>query len=112
MTSIIEEIEYLHGLLKHRDRWYIDISCPDIPEFQDIAEKAKAHADKKLSDLGTYSIFRRFRKWEKEDKIIAPEDYYYLTFLDFLAWDLGRGALKGRELDLYEESINLTVKFI
>jgi len=102
-----EEIQLWHAFLKNRGKWYLDIYAPDIPEFQDIAEKAKSHADRKLSRMAFSSFWSAYKKWKKSDKIMSLKDDWYESFLNDLVCDLGLGALKGIEKDWYFESCYL-----
>jgi hypothetical protein len=117
MTNL-SEIRLLRGLLKNKAHWYIKVSCPDIEPFLTISEKAKSNADKRLSDMLIFFLFRRFQKWDKENwmefynKRGFLQKCYYQSFLSDLAWQLGYESLSGRERELYAESINLTINFI
>ena len=106
-----QEVKQLWELLQHRDRWYVDVTCPEIELFYDIAEKAKEYADYYLSRISMLELWRRFKLWEKSEKIMPPESDYYFSFLNDLVWEIGLSTLEGREKDLYEESINLFIKF-
>ena len=112
IITVKHEIKHLHSLLQHRNKWYVDIQCVDIPEFQDIAEKAKEIADYELSIMSVHALYNRYLKWEVSEKIIPPKADYYFSFLNDLVWDLGLSALEGREKDIYGDSINLKLYFI
>ena len=107
-----QEVKALWELLQHRDKWYVDVSCPDIDLFYDIAEKAKEYADYYLSRISTSELQRRFKLWEISEKIMPPESDYYFSFLNDLVWEIGLSVLEGIEKDRYEESINLELKFM
>jgi len=113
MTLKRQELRYFYNYLQNRGKWYIDIQCPDIELFQDIAEKAKAKADKVLSNMSFCRLFYYFLRWEWDDKkIVSPHEGYYNAFLDDLVWKIGRNSLNPQERRLYLESCNLILKFI
>ncbi len=103
------EIWLLRGLLKNTGHWYVDIQCPDTDSFIDLAEKAKNKANKRLSEMGYIEMWYWYRKWLKSGRC-TPLEAFLLNFLDYLAWEMGRTALKGKDRDLYDECINLNVK--
>jgi len=107
-----QEVKLLWELLQHRDRWYVDVSCLEIEILYEIAEKAKEYVDYFLSRISLSELQKRFKLWEKSEKIIPPEADYYFSFLNDLAWDIGLSVLEDKEKDLYEENINLIIKFI
>lgn len=108
-----DEVRYLFDLLKHKDRWYVDVTAPDVEMFQDIAEKAKEKVDALLCNISFGVFWRAFLEWERdENKIISPKEHYYYQFLNDYAWELGRKSLRDNEQSYYEESINLKVYFI
>ena len=104
------EIRHLHNLLKHKNRWYIEISCPDIPELQEIADRAKEEANEGLSDISLNALYQRYRKWSQEP-LISPDEDYYHTFLSQVAFDVALQGLHHEEKILFEDSCSLTVKF-
>lgn len=108
-----EEIRHLRNLIvNNRNKWYIDIQAPDIEEMQEIAERAKEYADNKLSSISTQSLYNKYLKWIKSDRIISPDEDYYHSFLNDLTWDLGLSVLRGTERQWYTESIILKLYFI
>jgi len=109
--TIRQEIRHLHALLQYKSRWYIEYTSPDNPIFEDIAELAKEYANDKLSEISFNSLYNRYLEWNREDHIMPPNSSYYHVFLDDLVWDFGLRALKGRDKDLYCESIVLRIKF-
>lgn len=107
-----DEIRHLYNLLQYTSRWYVSPYSPDIIEFQDIVEKAKEWADYSLTKMTIGALWQRYRKWKKSDKFMKPNDDYYESFLNDLVFQLGLSALDKNEKDLYEESCNLTIRFI
>lgn len=110
--SLYSEIGILRFILSRKSIWYIEVTCPDIELFQEIGERAKDYASKRLPKICTYFLYRRFMKWRKEDNFRDPNRGLYHAFLDSLAWELGLKALGGRDRDLYAECVNMTVKFM
>jgi hypothetical protein len=108
----LKAIRVLHGILKHRNKWYIDPICPDIDEFKEICEKAKLIADKELNQMSVLSLFCQYRKWRKTDPIVPPKEEYYDCFLNWVLYEIGKKSLVGRELYLFEENCFLSIKFI
>lgn len=108
-----DEVRYLYDLLSHKNRWYVDVTAPDIELFQDIAEKAKRKVDSLLQNISFTNLWRGFMAWERDaNKILSPQEDYYFSFLNDYAWDLGLKCLKGNERQYYEEGINLKVYFL
>ena len=105
-------IQHLHDMLKHKSRWYIDVSCPDDREFQDIAEKAKDNADYILTDMSSTAMYQRYKRWRKSDPIIGKDEDYFRGFLNDLVYQLGRSSLEGNELTLFEYDCDLKIHFI
>lgn len=103
-------VRILHSALKHRDKWYIDLFAPE--GMEDYGEKAKLYADKKLSAMSSIQLWWAFRKWEKSDAIMRPEEDYFIVFLNDLCFNLGKSALRGTDRLLFEDSCSLTVNFI
>jgi hypothetical protein len=110
-------ISHLWELLQHRGRWYIDFSAPDNVEIQDIALKAKQNADIALSNISRSALIRRYNAWERE---LPPcfilkgdkEEKYFDNFLSDVAFDLAEKSLKGNERKIFQESINLFIRFL
>jgi len=111
-----DEIRYVHTLLKHRDRWYIDVSAPDISMLQEIAEKAKTRADSVLSRATVADLWKAYNIWMASDRIKMRNEEegwdYYMEFLSDFVWQVGYNYLRGMEKDWYADSINLRVMFI
>ena len=108
-----DEIRYLHNLLQHKDRWYVDVYAPDVALFQEIAERVKTKVDNYLSRVTLRDVWSAFVVWQRSpDKIMPPKADYYLSFLNDYAWDIGLKYLNGRDVDYYIESINVKVEFI
>lgn len=112
MMSVKQDIRHVHSLLKHTDKWYVEMTAPDIDLFQEIGERAKENATERLTKMSVSSLYTRYLKWSREDQIIPLSKSLYHVFLDDLAWDLGLSTLKGRERDLYCESVVLKIKYI
>lgn len=104
------EIRHIHNHLKHKNRRYIEVICPDIPELQEIADKAKEEANEGLSEISLNALYQRYRKWSK-DPLISPEEEYYHAFLSQVAFDIALQGLHNEEKILFEDSCSLTVKF-
>jgi hypothetical protein len=117
MTNL-SEIRLLRALIKNKAHWYIKVSCPDTEPFVSVAEKAKGYADKRLTNMLIFFLYRRFLKWDKDNWMVYftskvhQQKCYYQSFLSDLVWQLGYESLHGREKDLYAESVNLTIMFI
>ncbi|HUV85052.1 MAG TPA: hypothetical protein VMV86_05035 [Methanosarcinales archaeon] len=107
-----QAIRHIRDLLSHRDKWYIDPSYPDIDLFQDIVEKAKEHADYRLSSLSVNALYSRYKRWKDSEPFLGKGEDFFGAFLNQVVFDLGRDALKGNEKALYEESCYLTLHFI
>lgn len=112
MKSAKKEIQHLHNLLIKKDKWYLDFTCPEIEEYQEIAEKAKSFADYELGEMSESALYGRYSRWRNSSPIIAPGEDYYMNFINDVVWNLGLSCLKGLNRDRYEESINLTIKFL
>jgi hypothetical protein len=112
MISLRQEIGHLYALLQNRDKWYIDFTCPDVELFQDIAEKAKENADAELSSMSADAIYARYVRWRGGDPYVGKCDHYFRAFINDMVWHLGLNSLRGRERDLYEESIGLNINFL
>jgi hypothetical protein len=69
-------------------------SCGDIESLFDICEKAKDNADKRLSELSTLALWRRYKQWKKSEPIVGKEEDLFNAFLNQVCFDLGRDALK------------------
>jgi len=41
-------------------------------------------------------LWRRFKLWEKSEKIMPPESDYYFSFLNDLVWEIGLSTLEGK----------------
>jgi hypothetical protein len=103
-----EVMQIIHDALQNKSKWYIDHYIPDdCPELQDIVEKAKEQADATISQLSTYALYQRYKKWLKDDPLILDEDKYFSTFLSDLAFDLGKKALHFEDRLMYEDSCSL-----
>jgi hypothetical protein len=111
-----DAIKNLHELLKHKDKWYINPSAPDNPVLIDVCEKAKAEADKRLSEMSFRSLYKRYEEWYKtQPPFIELQDYkgdYFSEFLNDVVFNLGTESLKDKEKQWYLDSCNLTLHFI
>lgn len=103
-------IKLVHKVLKDKDRWYIEPFAGEGAE--DPCEKAKEYADYQLPKLSMFALYQRYNVWKKSDPFMKPCDHLFHEFVNQVAFDLGKKALKGRDLLLYEENCNLTVKYI
>jgi hypothetical protein len=112
MITLKDEMRHLHNLLKHRDKWYIDVQCLDVDVLTDIAESARENANYGLQKMSLGALYNRYLKWREEDKIMSPDADYYREFLNQVVWDLGLDSLRGRDKDMFCDSINLTINFI
>jgi len=110
MNTEIRYLKLVFGLLKQKNRWYID---PEGAEcFADIVEKAKSYADKRLTKMNFITFLIRYWKWRRKDRIMSPRETHYEAFLNDLVFELGLSALELSERDYYCESCNLTLRFI
>ena len=107
-----QAIGHLHDLLQHTDRWYIEVESPDIPELEEISEKAKESADSALSSMSTFALYQRYKRWRASEPFIGKGEDYFNAFLNQVVFDLGKNSLKGKERMLFEDSCNLSLKFI
>ena len=106
----LKEVWLVFRLLRHKSWWYID---PEGAEcFANIVEKAKSHADKRLTKMNFITFLLRYWKWRRKDRIISPRETHYEAFLNDLVFELGLSALELSERDYYCESCNLTLRFI
>jgi hypothetical protein len=105
------DVKYLHSVLRHRDKWYLDPYAPDSIEYIDIANKAKENADEKLYKMSESNLYRRYIKW-RTSPIIGLNEGYFNAFLSDVAFDLGLKSLNTKEKALFEDSCFLTFKFI
>lgn len=106
------DMRHIHDLLKQRNKWYIDPYAPDIPELQDICEKAKENADAALSELSLNALYLKYRKWKSSDPIIRDKDRYFEVFLSQVCFDLGLDSLDKEEKVFFEDSCFLSIHFI
>jgi hypothetical protein len=103
----------IRDVLQTRDKWYLDHSITDdCSELQEIAEKAKEHADIKLSKISALGLYSRYKKWRKSDPFIADDDKYFHAFLSRVAFELGMKALVREERLMYDECVSITFKTI
>ena len=103
----------LRSLLKQRNKWYIDPISPDIPELQDVVEKAKEYADKRLSNMWAITLYWHYTKWRKRTPVFLNKNKeYFNVFIDDLLFALGCKALVGVELIQFEDSCYLQINFI
>jgi hypothetical protein len=100
----------IHNVIKDRSHWYIDFQNPE--GMEDIVERAKEQADSAISALSKCALYNRYELWRKSSPIIGQNEHYFHVFLNDLVWNLGKKALKGSDLLLYEENCSLTLKFI
>jgi len=112
-----DEIRHLWALLQHRDKWYLDFNCPDDTYINDIAEKAKENADEALSNISQSALYGRYKTWLKELPPVyvikgEPDARYFDNFLSDLAFNLGEKSLKGSERKIFQESVNLFIRFL
>jgi hypothetical protein len=106
-----EVMKVIHEALQNKSKWYIDHFIPDdCPELQDIVDRAKEEADSTITELSTFALYQRYKKWLGNDPLILDEDKYFTTFLSDLAFDLGKKVLKGEDRLMYEDSCSL--KFV
>ena len=105
-------IKLIWERLQNKGSWYLDPSAPDIPEFIDIAEKAKTYADFKLTHISYRTLLKRYELWHESDKILSPTKDYFDSFLDDLVFDLGSDVLYGEDKDRFYELCNLTIKWL
>ena len=108
----LSEVVRLHKCLKDKSGWYIDFTCPDEYSFFKIIEKAKCGAEDKLSKMTFLSLWRRYLTWEKTEKTLPENSWYYDSFLNWVVFELGGSVLNKEEKLLYDEVCNLTIKFI
>lgn len=111
------EIKELHSQIQNRSGWFIDFTCPDNEDIQDIAEKAKDNADGIISDLSVDALYQRYRTWnENMPKVEVikgdAEERYFTNFLTDVASDVALASLKGKEKRIFDESVSLIFKFI
>lgn len=111
MFSDKQAIEVLHGILQHRDKWYLDSNVIEILEIDDPGQKACMSADRALGNLSINQLYSRYKLW-RDNPILAPNVEYFDNFLNHVAWDLARKSLRGTERDYFEDNINITIHFI
>jgi hypothetical protein len=115
--NIKGEIRHLYDLLQHRNKWYLDFTCPDNPEIQNIAEIAKSNADSALSEISFTALYGRYQRWAKGPPHVnifkgESDEKYFDIFLSDEAFDLAEKSLKGSERKIFQESVNLFIMFL
>jgi hypothetical protein len=95
----------------------VDFSCPDNEEIQDIAQKAKTNADKALSNVGRAGLYGWYQAWESQLPPVTvikgdKEEKYFDNFLSDVAYGLAEKSLRGSEKKIFQESINIFVRFL
>ena len=109
MTGDFCAIKLVRSILNNHDHWTVEAFAPF--GMEDISQKAKLHADKRLFHMNILLLYIRFNKWAKSEPIIGREYDYYECFLSDLSYVLGGEALERRERYLYEELCYLKFHF-
>ena len=53
-------IKQLQNLLQNKGKWFLDVQAPDIPEVEDICQKARENTDARLPELSTSALYNRY----------------------------------------------------
>jgi hypothetical protein len=100
-----DEVRHLHGLLKLRDNWDIEVHLPD----EDIAEDIRRDVEYELEHMTFSALYGRFLRWEADENKIAGKDYYF-SFLTDVIYSLGAIAMKSYD-DLLIDSLKISINF-
>lgn len=90
-------IKLIQNLLQDRGKWFIEAQAPDIPEVEDICQKAREGADALLPELSTSALYNRYLRWRKQDLELPLDIDLFRVFLDQVAFDLGMESLNKEE---------------
>jgi hypothetical protein len=107
-----QAIRLIHEVLQNKDKWYLDVICPDDVDIEDIANKAKENADDGLPSLSVSALYSRYRLWRKILPPIEENKEFFDQFLSAVAFDLGRRSLRGTERDLFEDTCSISIHFL
>jgi hypothetical protein len=103
-------IKIMHRCLSNHSKWYVEPFAPD--GMEDIVNEAMTMADYGLKRMSVFALYQRYRKWKETDPFMGKDAHLFHEFINHVAWDLGKSALKGSDQLLFEENCNLTVKWI
>ena len=106
-----QDVKHVHNLLKHKDRWYLDVSC-NTPELYEVCEAAKGDADYELFKMGLNALYNRYLRWRDQLEGTAPPKDSINIFLSDVAFSLAAASLRGEERLMFEDSCSMTIQFI
>ena len=61
MCTDLRAISILHSMLQNKRKWMLVAQTPDTME--DVGEKAKSIAEKRLCELSTFKLWWRYCTW-------------------------------------------------
>ena len=104
------DMRHIHALLKHRDRWYLDVSS-NVPELQDICEEAKGNADYELSKMSINALYCRYVNWRDEYPQQWLREDSIRLFLSDISQKIASSSLDYIDRLMFDECCTVTIKF-
>lgn len=104
-------LKLLHEHLKDCGKWYIEVTAPDVEEFEEIADKARGNADYMLPRMSFHAFYTRYLRWKEQVEETVGDDTFK-DFLDCLVFNLCLNSLEGTERTIFEDSCNATVRWM
>ena len=103
-------LRHLHALLK-TTKWQIKAYCPDIEMFFDLSEVARHSATVKIMKISFRDFHRCYKAWRNSEPI-RYSDNVFADFLNDLAFEFGRTALRNGNQDLYTNNCYLKLTWL
>jgi hypothetical protein len=106
-----QAIRLLRGLLKDRNHWEIICHYPNVDECRIACLKAQGYVYKELGSIPVWILYEMYRYWCNYLTYTSTECEHFDSFLNDIAWSMGKAYLDEPDKTWFEDNCYFTIKF-